>query len=53
MNRLQRACKEFAKQTGVAVLECEEDVSIIRWLGAGALTAEQVQLLNDIYERTT
>lgn len=51
MSRLKQACKEFAKQTGVAVLEGEEDVSIMRWLGAGALTDEQKQLLNKIYER--
>ena len=51
MSRLKQACKEFAKQTGVAVLEGHEDESVVRWLAAGALTDEQQQILNDIYER--
>lgn len=45
------ACKEFARQTGVAVLAGEEDISVIRWLGAGALSEDQKLLLNNIYER--
>lgn len=51
MSRLKQACREFAKQTGVAVLNGEEDVSVVRWLGAGALSDEQKLLLNNIYER--
>lgn len=51
MNRLRLACKKFARQTGVAVLAGEEDVSVMRWLGAGALSKEQKLLLNNIYER--
>lgn len=50
MNKMREVCRKFAEQTGVATLEGDEDVSIIRWLVAGALTKEQKQLLSDIYE---
>lgn len=50
MNKLQKACKLFAKEYGVAVLEGHEDTSIIRWLGAGALTEEQKQGFARIYD---
>lgn len=50
MSKLQKACKLFAKKYGVAVLEDHEDTSIIRWLGAGALTEEQKQGLARIYD---
>lgn len=49
-DRLKQACAEFAKRTGVAVLEGEEDISVGRWLLAGALTLAQQTLLSDIYE---
>lgn len=50
MNRLQKACQIFAEKYGVAVLENDEDISIVRWLGAGALTEEQKQGLAEIYD---
>ena len=49
MSKLRQACEIFAKRYGVAVLEGHEDVSIMRWLGAGALTDEQKQKLSEIY----
>lgn len=48
-DKLKEACRLFAEKYGVAVLEDEEDTSIIRWLGAGALTEEQKQGLTKIY----
>lgn len=50
MNKLQKACKIFAKEYGVAVLEGEEDTTVMRWLGAGALTDEQKQGFARIYD---
>lgn len=50
MNKLKEACKIFAKEYGVAVLEGDEDTSILRWLGAGALTEEQKQGFARIYD---
>lgn len=50
MDRLQKACQIFAKKYGVAVLKNEEDTSVVRWLGAGALTEEQKQGLAEIYD---
>ena len=50
MSKLQKACKLFAKEYGVAVLKNHEDTSIIRWLGAGALTDEQKQGFARIYD---
>lgn len=50
MNKLQKACKIFAKEYGVAALEGCEDTSIIRWLGAGALTEKQKQGFVRIYD---
>lgn len=50
MDRVKEACKIFAKEYGVAVLENYEDTSIIRWLASGALTEEQKQGFARIYE---
>lgn len=50
MTKLQKACKIFAKEYGIAILDGQEDVSIIRWLGAGALTDEQKQGFTRIYD---
>lgn len=50
MNKLQKACKIFAKEYGVAVLEGKEDTTVMRWLGAGALTDEQKQGFARIYD---
>lgn len=50
MSKLQKACKLFAKEYGVAVLEGHEDTTIIRWLGAGALSEEQKQGFARIYD---
>lgn len=47
--KLKTACKIFAKKYGVAVLEGEEDTTIVRWLGSGSLTEEQKQALTAIY----
>ena len=49
-DKFKQACKIFASKYGVATLKGEEDVSIIRWIGAGALTDEQKQKLADIYD---
>ena len=48
-SKLKTACKIFAKRYGVAVLEDNEDTTIIRWLVAGALTEEQKEALTSIY----
>lgn len=50
MDKLKKACEIFAKEYGVAVLKGDEDTSVIRWLGAGALTEEQKQGLAKIYD---
>lgn len=50
MSKLRKACKLFAKEYGIAVLEGDEDTSIMRWLGAGALTEEQKQGFARIYD---
>ena len=51
-DRLHRASVEFAKKSGVAVLKGFEGESITRWVGAGALSKEQLKQFSDIYERT-
>lgn len=50
-NTFKQACKIFAKQEGVAVLKGNEDTSITRWIGAGALSQQQLRKLDNIYNQ--
>ena len=49
-DKLHKASVIFAKEAGIAVLEGSESESIIRWIGAGALSKEQLNKFSKIYE---
>lgn len=51
-DRLHRASVKFSKENGIAVLKGFEAESLNRWIGAGALSKEQLKKFGDIYERT-
>ena len=48
--RLREASRRFAEEEGIAVLKGEEDTSIVRWLGSGSLTENQIKRFSEIYE---
>ena len=49
-DKLHRACIIYAKEAGIAVLDGFEAESMINWIGAGALSKEQLIRLSQIYE---
>ena len=50
MTKLDKVLAKFAKDEGIAVLKDDTTGSMIRWIGSGSLTKEQLNRLSKLYE---
>ena len=48
-NKLDKVLQQFAKAEGIAVLSDDITGSMIRWIGAGCLSTEQLKKLTNLY----